>query len=84
MLSVSFFCSQYYEDRSNLQTISPTLAFQLAHRYPSFREKLLRVLTANPDIGRETLCFQMETLIVRIFQETQIPMFIVIDALDEC
>ena len=69
-LGASFFCSRDFEDRSNLQAIFPTLAFQLAHRYPPFREELLSVLRANPDIGQDTLCSQMERLIV--------------DALNEC
>jgi hypothetical protein len=38
----------------------------------------------NPDIGRETLCSQMEKLIVGPFQATQTQTLIVIDALDEC
>ena len=83
-LGASFFCSRDFEDRSNLRTILPTLAFQLAHQYPHFRKGLLSVLTANPDVGRETLCSQMEKLIVGPFQATQIPTLIVIDALDEC
>ena len=84
MLGASFFCSRYYEDRSNLQAIFPTLAFQLARRYRDFREKLLPVLNASPDVGRESLCSQMEKLIVQPFQETQIVTLIIIDALDEC
>jgi hypothetical protein len=83
-LGASFFCSRYYDDRSNLRKIIPTLAFQLARRYPRFREELLLVLMANPDIGRETLCSQMEGLIVRPFEKTQIQTLIIIDALDEC
>jgi hypothetical protein len=35
-LGASFFCSRDFEDRSNIQAIFPTLAFQLAYRYPSF------------------------------------------------
>ena len=50
ILGASFFCSRYYEDRSNLQTIFPTLAFQLACRYLHFREKLLPILTASPGV----------------------------------
>ena len=83
-LGASFFCSRDFEDRSNLQAIFPTLAFQLAHRYPSFREQLLRVLRANPDIGRESLCSQAEKAIVGPFKATRIPTLIIIDALDEC
>ena len=83
-LGASFFCSRDFEDRSNLRSILPTLAFQLAHRYPSFRKKVLSVLTASPDVGRESLCSQMEKLIVGPFQAMQTSTLIIIDALDEC
>ena len=83
-LGASFFCSRNFEDRSNIQAILPTLAFQLAYRYPPFREQLLQVLRANPGIGRETLCSQMEKLIVGPFQAMPTPTLIIIDALDEC
>jgi len=83
-LGASFFCSRDFKDRSNLQAILPTLAFQLAYKYPLFREQLLPVLRANPGIGRGLLCSQMESLIVGPFQATQIPTLIIIDALDEC
>ena len=83
-LGASFFCSRDFEDRNNLHAIFPTLAFQLAYRYPLFRKQLLRVLKANPDIGRESLCSQMEKVIVGPFKATRIPTLIVIDALDEC
>jgi len=83
-LGASFFCSRDFEERSNLRSIFPTLAFQLAHRFPQFRRELLPVLMENPDVGRETLCSQMEKLIVGPFQATQTHTLIVIDALDEC
>jgi len=83
-LGASFFCSRDFEDRSNLQAIFPTLAFQLAYRYPPFRKELLPVLKANPDAGRESLCSQMEKLIVGPLGATHIPTLIIIDALDEC
>ena len=83
-LGASFFCSRDVEDRSNLQAIFPTLAFQLAYRYPSFREQLLQVLRANPDIRYESLCSQLERIIIGPFKATQIPTLIIIDALDEC
>ena len=59
-LGASFFCSRNSDNKSNLRSILPTLAFQLAHRYPAFREKLLPVLMASHDVGRESLCSQME------------------------
>ena len=83
-LGASFFCSRDFEDRSNLQTIFPTLAFQLAYRYSPFREKLLRVLRANPGVGRESLCSQMEKIIVGPLEASRIRTLIIIDALDEC
>jgi len=63
-LGASFFCSRDFENRSNLQVIFPTLAFQLAYRYLPFREKLLRVLRAKPNTGRKSLCSQIERTIV--------------------
>jgi len=83
-LGASFFCSRDFEDRSNLQTIFPTIAFQLAYQYPLFREELLQVLKARPDAGQESLCLQMENLIVGPLEVTCIPTLIIIDALDEC
>ena len=83
-LGASFFCSRDFEDRSNLQAIFPTLAFQLAHRYPPFRKELLQVLTASHDLGQQTLCSQMEKLLVGPLRATGISTLIIIDALDEC
>src|SRR5882757_9360036 len=83
-LGASFFCSRDFEGRSNLHAIFPTLAFQLAYRYPQFREQLLEVLRTNPGIGRESLCSQLEKAIVGPFVATGISTLIIIDALDEC
>ena len=84
-LGASFFCSRDFEDRSNLQAIFPTLAFQLAYRYPPIRKELLRIYRARGSaIGRESLCSQMERLIVGPLKTTQISTLIIIDALDEC
>ena len=84
ILGASFFCSRDYDDRSNLRIILPTLAFQLAYKYPHFRAKLLPVLTANPDVGRESLCSQMEKLIIGPLEKSKIHALIIVDALDEC
>ena len=83
-LGASFFCSRDFEDRSNLQKIIPTLAFQLACQYPDFRQKLLEVLKERPHAGHESLCSQMEKLLVRPIKATQITTLVIIDALDEC
>src|SRR6201992_226653 len=83
-LGASFFCSRDFEDRSNIQKIFPTLAFQLACRLPQFREELLPVLRTNPDVERDSLCSQLETLLIRPFKTTYIQTLIIVDALDEC
>ena len=83
-LGASFFCSRASEDRSNLQAIFPTLAFQLAHQDPLFQKELLQVLRTQPNVGRESLCLQMEKLIVGPFKVAHIRTLIIIDALDEC
>ena len=83
-LGASFFCSRDFENRSNLQVIFPTLAFQLAYRYPLFRGQLLQVLRASPNIGQESLCSQMEKIIVGPLRSTCIQTLIIVDALDEC
>ena len=83
-LGASFFCSREFEDRNNLQVIFPTLAFQLAYQYPLLRENLLQVLKGYPDVAQESLCSQMEKLIVGPLKATNVPTLIIIDALDEC
>ena len=84
MLGASFFCSRDFKDRSNIHAIFPTIAFQLAYQYPLFREELLQVLKTHPDVGHESLCLQMENLIVGPLKATCIPTLIIVDALDEC
>jgi hypothetical protein len=83
LVQVSF-CSRDFEDRSNIQRIFPTLALQLAYQYPLFREQLLQVLRANPGVGQESLCSQLEKVIVGPLNTTGISTLIIIDALDEC
>jgi len=84
LLGASFFCSRDFEDRSNIKFIFPTLAFQLAHKYPTFRSVLIPLLQSNPDVVHESLCHQMEKLMIEPLRSVDNPMVIVIDALDEC
>ena len=83
-LGASFFCSRDFEDRSNLHLIFPTLAFQLAHKYPDFRSHFVSLLRSNPDVVHESLHSQMQKLISEPLRKTGISTVIVIDALDEC
>ncbi|KAF9787448.1 hypothetical protein BJ322DRAFT_1218157 [Thelephora terrestris] len=83
-LGASFFCSRDFEDRSNLRSIFPTLAVQLARNYPEFRSIFLPLVQADPEIIHESLYGQMNKLIARPLVEAAISTLIVIDALDEC
>ena len=83
-LGASFFCSRDSQDRRDLHYIFPTLAFQLAHKYPKFRSTLVLLLRSNPDIGHESLFNQMKMLIVEPLSSSDMPTVIIIDALDEC
>jgi WD40 repeat protein len=83
-IGASFFCSRDSEDRSNLQLIFPTLAFQLAYKYPDFRSHLVSLLKSNPGVVDESLYRQMEKLIVEPLAKTGVSTVIVVDALDEC
>jgi hypothetical protein len=49
-LGASFFCSRDLEDMSDLRFIFPTLAFQLAHKYPEVRSVIVPLLRSNPDV----------------------------------
>ena len=84
ILGASFFCSRDFGDRSDLRFIIPTLAFQLAHKYPTFRSVLVPLLLSNPDVVHESLYSQMEQLIVEPLRSAGVSTVIVIDALDEC
>ena len=83
-LGASFFCSRDFEDRSDLRLIFPTLAFQLAHKYPNFRSLFVSLLRANPDVVHESLHSQMQKMIVEPLRKTGVSTVLVIDALDEC
>ena len=83
-LGASFFCSRSFEDRSNLKLIFPTLAIQLAQKYPGFRASLVPLLQSNLDVVHESLQDQMNKLLVKPLQSARISTVIVIDALDEC
>ena len=83
-LGASFFCSRDFEDRSDLRFIFPTLAFQLAYKYPDFRSHFVSLLRTNPDVVHESLYNQMEKLIAAPLRTTGVSTVIVIDALDEC
>ena len=83
-LGASFFCSQDFEDRSNLHLIFPTLAVQLARAYTEFRSAFVPLVRSDPGVSHEALYSQMRRLIVQPLKESSISTVIIIDALDEC
>ena len=83
-LGASFFCSRGVEDRSNLHLIFPTLAFQLAQKYPDFRSSLIPLLQSDPDVVHESLQDQIQKFLIEPLRSADISTVIVIDALDEC
>ena len=83
-LGASFFCSRDYLDRKELKNIFPTLAYQLACQYPSFRSRIIRVIKSNPSVARSSLIYQLKDLIIDPLSSVGISCVIVIDALDEC
>ena len=83
-LGASFFCSRDYLDRKELKNIFPTLAYQLACRFPAFRNQIIRVIKQDPSVARNSLVSQLKDLIVGPISSTNISCVIVVDALDEC
>jgi hypothetical protein len=83
-LGASFFCSRDYIDRRELKNIFPTLAYQLACRYPHFRSHIVTSIKKDPTIAHASLISQLENLLVNPLSEKDISCVVVIDALDEC
>ena len=83
-LGGSFFCSRDFADRRELHFIFPTLAVQLARKYPEFRSIFVPLVQTDPGLVSESLHNQMKKLIVGPLKESGISTVIVIDALDEC
>ena len=67
-----------------LKDIFPTLAYQLACRYPRFRDHLVEVIKRDLSVAHSSLISQLRDLLVDPLSETGISCVIVIDALDEC
>ena len=84
ILGASFFCSRDYLDRRVLKNIFPTIAYQLACRYPRFRGHLINIIKRDPSVAHNSLISQLKDLLVDPLSLTGISCVVVIDALDEC
>jgi len=86
-LGASFFCSGNVAPRwgyDNPGIVFPTLAHQLAQKYPEVRSSLLGYLKSDHEIACKSLETQAEKLIIRPLQSANVATVIVIDAFDEC
>ena len=83
-LGASFFCSRDYLNRKELKNIFPTLSYQLARRYTSFRSQIVEIVKKDPSVARNSIVSQLRELIINPLSSTKISCVIVIDALDEC
>jgi len=83
-LGASFFCSRDYLRRKELKNIFPTLSYQLACRYPAFRNQIIQAIKRDPSVAHNSLISQLEDLIVNPLSSTKISCVIAVDALDEC
>ena len=83
-LGASFFCSRDYLDRRELKNIFPTLAHQLACRYPHSRNQIVTSIKKDPTLAHTSLISQLENLLVNPLSGKDVSCVIVIDALDEC
>ena len=84
ILGASFFCSRDYLDRKELKNIFPTLSYQLACRYPAFRDRVVQTIKQDPSVARTSLISQLKDLVIEPLSSTGISCVIVVDALDEC
>ncbi|RXW19266.1 hypothetical protein EST38_g6581 [Candolleomyces aberdarensis] len=93
ILSAALFCSSTDPTRNTVAFIVPTIAYQLGLKHHSFRNSVSAAVKHNPNIFSLSLQSQMDTLIVRPFENLRrshgpdinsFPYVILIDGLDEC
>ncbi|KAF8672805.1 WD40 repeat-like protein [Rhizoctonia solani] len=87
-LGASFFCTRTSNECQDVRQIIPTIAYQLARHWPSFRSALLGVLEQEPEIQSQAITSQCERLIKdplsKVMDRMTKGLVVVIDALDEC
>ncbi|CUA73613.1 Notchless protein homolog 1 [Xenopus laevis] [Rhizoctonia solani] len=89
-LGASFFCSRSLPECRDVGRIIPSIAYQLAQRFPRFRNALCEKIQSSPDALDGGPSSQFESLIVNALEDPKVraelppSTVIVIDALDEC
>ncbi|KAJ7796180.1 hypothetical protein B0H14DRAFT_82631 [Mycena olivaceomarginata] len=85
-LGASFFCAREGE-RSNVQLIFTSIAYQLSLLSDAFRTEIIKAMKANPDIHAAVAARQLLKLVVeplRVVGKELPPCAVIVDALDEC
>src|SRR5438105_4382931 len=70
-LGASFFCSRSVSDCQDIHLILPTIAFQLAMRFPAFKKELGGILREDPDIHQRPFNKQLQQLIIEPFSKIE-------------
>jgi hypothetical protein len=86
-LGASFFFSRNVASRSTPDHIFSTIAFQMSSLHPLLSCAICRAITADQDVGGSVPLNQFHKLIKEPLctaQSMQMPMVILLDALDEC
>ncbi|KAF8992510.1 hypothetical protein BDQ17DRAFT_1432354 [Cyathus striatus] len=83
-VGASFFCCRDNAERCNVHNIFPSIALQLASRFPRYRNVLLSMLESREGHSISSLNDQFKLLIVEPLQKSGLRAIIIIDALDEC
>ncbi|KAJ3506127.1 hypothetical protein NLJ89_g7040 [Agrocybe chaxingu] len=68
ILAASFFFSRTALNRSNGNTLIPTIAYQLAQIYPPFRQRVLEQVDRDPGVFELSREAQMEKLVVKCLE----------------
>ncbi|RXW19267.1 hypothetical protein EST38_g6580 [Candolleomyces aberdarensis] len=93
ILSAGFFCSSTDPTRNTIDFIVPTIAYQIGLKHHGFRSCVSAAVKHDRKIFSRSLRSQMDTLIVRPFENLRrnhgpdistFPYVILIDGLDEC
>jgi hypothetical protein len=93
ILAATFFCSTTDPTRNTVQTIVPTIAYQLGRASPPVKQLINAAIAEDPLIFDQSLQTQITTLIANpvrwLRQDSQtlirsLPYAILIDGLDEC
>ncbi|CAE6434144.1 unnamed protein product [Rhizoctonia solani] len=87
-LGASFFCSRSLPECRKVESIIPTIAYQLARFSDPFRYALLEALDHDPDVPTKALQVQFKRMILepvkKVMHSLPKKVVVVVDALDEC